>query len=257
MKKTVITRLDIRPRIIALLFLSILFFLPLKPAFTAALAGAIIIFSLAVDGPGATATALGRIMPVLILVVLLTPLFTRGGGAVISVNGRVLVTREGLDEIMRMAARFSGITLLFALFYHSTKEDELINGFGWFGLPFRGALVINLSLRFIPEMFVLYRRVKDAHSLRDPGGESRKGLKRVMDRFGRTLPHLTSVLILSLKKIAPLSMSLHLRGGDISKGRGVLNPLPRGKRVFFQFAGLFLCICAIIIALVTHPGVMV
>ncbi|MBI9101419.1 MAG: energy-coupling factor transporter transmembrane protein EcfT [Spirochaetales bacterium] len=246
---------DIRPRLVGLILISVLLFLPVQVFLVAGFVLFLLLLSLSADGFKTTFRTLGRILPILILVTLLTPLFSRSGELFLSIRGITIVTTGGLDETVRMISRFTGITLGFAVFFHSTEGDELITGLEWFGLPFRGALVINLALRFIPEMFSLYARVRDAHSLRGGGEHQKRGIKKVLHKFSQTLPHLTSVLILSMKKITPLSMSLHLRGAEISKGRSSYHSLPDGRRIVIQFLILILIIAGITTTLVMNRWV--
>jgi len=113
-------------------------------------------------------------------------------------------------------------------------------------------LVLNLTLRFIPSLFDLYRRVEDAHSLRR-AGEVNQG-NSLFHRMGRLLPTLTSVLILSVKRIAPLSMTLELRGIGLKNKRTTYAGLPRHPRVVFEFIGVLILLGIITCVLVIFSG---
>lgn len=164
----------------------------------------------------------------------------------------IILTTGGLEETGRLLCRFTGITICFALFYITTPAESFIASLRWFGLPFKAALVLNLTLRFIPSLFTLYQRVEDAHSLRR-SGESAGG-RGFFGRLKRLLPTLTSVLIQAVKRIAPLSMTLELRGIGAAGRRTSYIRLPRGKKVKFQFLGTFLFMGILIAVLVISPG---
>ena len=112
--------------------------------------------------------------------------------------------------------------------------------------------MLNLTLRFIPSLFTLYRRVEDAHSLRR-AGESSRG-RGFFGRLGRLLPTLTSVLIQAVKRIAPLSMTLELRGVGGAGRRTSFVRLPRNRRTAVQFAGVLLFMGIVLSILVIFPG---
>ena len=254
MKNRNLPALDIRPRFLALLMVTALFFLPLNPAFPAGLLGLLLLLSLTSAGPAGTGRVLAQVLPLLVMVLLFTPFFSREGRVLVSAAGRVILTSGGVRETLILLCRFSGITLLFSLFAGSTTSREFIAALTWFGLPYRGALVINLTLRAIPELLDLYRRVRDAHSLREPADRTGRRSPRVLRKFLRVVPHLTSVLIITIKRIEPLSMSLELRGAEISRGRTLREPLPGGRRLFLHFLFLILLTIPAVWFLVKTPS---
>ncbi len=255
MRKNLLSDFDIRPRLLTLIFMVTLFFLPLKVAVLAFYLGVGLVFSLVFSGVSVTVRTIKTILPLLIMVSILSPLFYRSGEAFFSIGNRVILTREGVDDTIRLLCRFSGISLVFFFFFSSSNGNELVDCLRWYGLPFRAALVINLTLRFIPEMMSLYKRVRDAHSLRIPETEDGSFFRRFFLRFSRLLPHLTSVLILTAKRIAPLSMSLHLRGADIMDGRSSFHPLSFGRKVIIHFSLFLIFTGGIIVCLVMNPWV--
>jgi len=246
--------LDIRPRLAALLLVTVLFFLPLNLAFLGGLLGLLLLLSLIATGPAGTGRVLTQVLPLLVMVLLFTPFFSREGRVLVSAGSRVILTSGGVRETMTLLCRFSGITLLFSLFSGSTTSREFIAALTWFGLPYRGALVINLTLRAIPELLDLYKRVRDAHSLRVPTDTTGRKGNRILRKFLRVVPHLTSVLIITIKRIEPLSMSLELRGAEISRGRTVREPLPGGQRLVLHFLFLILVTIPAVWFLVKTPS---
>ena len=257
----ILSRFDVRPRLLALLFFIILFFLPFTLPVLGILLGTTVIVSLLLSGPSRTAGVIKPVLPLLVMVVLFTPLFFPRGRVLLTLGTRVVLTWPGLREVLMLLCRFSGITLVFALFGFGTKSDEFIACLRWYGLPFRAALIINLTLRSVPELLELYRRVRDAHSLRAPYAEplGKKKKKRPgsgwIKRLLSVVPHLTSVLIITVKRIEPLSMSLELRGAGIRTGRTVLRPLPGGKKLILHFGIFVLMAGFLVFLLVKTPSV--
>ncbi|MBN2051344.1 MAG: energy-coupling factor transporter transmembrane protein EcfT [Spirochaetales bacterium] len=225
-------RFDGRAKLILLVGSAAFFFYPLPPVFlAAALVAWVLVFALTI-GLKEAGTPLRSILPVLILVALLTPLFNRQGTPLISVKGMVLATTAGLEETVRMLLRFSGVTLTFYLYFRTTDLQTILLSLRWFGLPFRSSLVVTLAFRYIPHFADLYRQVSDAHSLRaGEGTSSSRGFLKGVKAF---FPTLTSVLIQSVKSIDPLSMALEIRGVGGGKARTSYGVLPGGARFFSQ-----------------------
>jgi len=243
-------RFDPRPKIILLAAGAVFFFLPLRLEVLGA--GLMLLL---VPGGLVLKTRLLRvlssILPILILVALLTPFFYRQGTPIWQMGETVVLTLRGLEETGRLLIRFTGITAVFALFYLTTPAERFLSALEWYGLPFRAALVMSLTLRFIPSLFTLYQRVEDAHSLRRAGElADRNGFFR---RFRNLLPTLTSVLIQAVKKIGPLSMSLELQGVGLSSRRTRFVRLPRFRDVAFQFLLVLLILSLLVTVLVIFP----
>jgi energy-coupling factor transport system permease protein len=102
--------------------------------------------------------------------------------------------------------------MVFYLFIGTTNPDELILAFRWFRLPYAVCLVLSLALGYIPTIRTLYDQVRDAHRLRlaeEKGGGEGRGLFK---RLREAIPTLTSVLILSVRRIPTLAMALECRG---------------------------------------------
>jgi energy-coupling factor transport system permease protein len=210
----------------------VVFFLPLRLAHLGAyLAASVLLIGISL-GVGELWRPIRTILPILVLVLVLTPPFHREGNPLIGEFR--LLTDQGLEEAIRLLMRFTGITLLFFAYLRTTDPDRLVLSLRWFGLPFGAALVISIAFQYIPNFRVLYDQVRDAHRLRQaaaiPGaaaGASRpSGLFR---RLGRSIPALTSVLILSVRRIPVLAMALESRGVGRGNRRTAYRSLPSGR----------------------------
>lgn len=207
-------RFDARAKLLLLLPVTASFFVPSSPA-----AGGVLVLLLAAViaaafGPRELAVPLKPILPVLVLVCLLTPPFTRGGRVLVEIAGFPLVTAAGLGATLAILVRFTGLTLGFFAVFRSVELNELMAGLRWFGLPFSLCLLVIVAFRSIPSLGQTYHNVQDAHRLR--GGTEllapgrRRG--RTRGRLTAFLPVLTSVLIQAVKAIPVLAMVLESRG---------------------------------------------
>ena len=236
---------DPRAKLISLLAFVIALFLPVRVVafapYIAALCG-LIVLSLRFRE---LALPILTILPILILVLLLTPPFHRTGTVLIRFFGWTYLTTGGLTEAMRMICRFSGITLAFFLYFRTTDLDSFILALRWFGLPFRAALVATLAFRYIPFMFDLYGNIVDAHKLRLPAeSKPRRGFGRLVE----LMPVLTSVLIQAVKSIPTLSMALEMRGIGRSETRTSLREMKKGANLLIHFVA-----AAALVALIYGP----
>ncbi|HTP59222.1 MAG TPA: energy-coupling factor transporter transmembrane component T [Spirochaetia bacterium] len=252
---------DARAKLILLVPAVACFFLPV-PFWTQlpALAGfgLLIIFSLGVSELWKPLRAIG---PVLILICVLTPPFTRNGVPLLSISGFPLVTSTGLQATLSTVTRFAGITLAFVAVFRSMEPEHLALALQWFGAPYTMALTFMLALRYIPSLGATWRNVQDAHKLRvapraplgrEPPGRPRSARAlpaRSPTRWRDSLPVLTSVLIQAVKGIPALAVALECRGFGRRAPRTSLLALKTGK----GFAGdLIVCLIAAIL-LVAPP----
>jgi energy-coupling factor transport system permease protein len=161
---------------------------------------------------------LRSILPIIILTAVLTPPFNTEGEALLRFGERVILSSSGLYLTAGLILRFTGITAAFYLFFSTTETASFILALRAFGMPFRAALTVTISLRYIPDMFSTYGRISDAHKLRT-AGIARKGRRKgFLHRFNNLFPVLISVLIHAVKSIPALAMALD------SKGFGRNNP---------------------------------
>jgi energy-coupling factor transport system permease protein len=213
---------------LALLFI-VLFFLPLRLPLLAAYLG---IVSLALGlflGFRELLRPLRTIGPLLLLVLLLTPPFYRGGQVYLSLGGFTLLSAEGAREAARLALRLTGITFAFFALLRSTDPADLILALRAFGLPFAAGLVVSVALQYLPGLKSLYEQVQDAHRLRR--AENSPPAARGLRAAQALIPQLTSVLILSIRRIPILAMALELRGVGLKTPRTSLRRLPGGRRL--------------------------
>lgn len=225
-------RYDARAKLVNVLTLVVIFFLPLRLPFLAGYLAAVAALIVCLLGVGELWRPIRAILPILVLVLLLTPPFHREGTPL--VGHFPLVTDLGFREALRLSVRFTGITLLFFAYLRTTDPERLVLALRWFGLPFGAALVISIAFQYIPNFKVLYDQVRDAHRLRQTaappdGPAGRSGRRGIFRRLAGSVPALTSVLILSVRRIPVLAMVLESRGVGRTDRRSSYHTLPSGR----------------------------
>jgi energy-coupling factor transport system permease protein len=197
-------------------------------------------------GPANTARPIRLILPILVLVLLLTPPFHRQGDPLIAIRGVTVLSAAGLSLSLRLIVRFTGITLIFYLFVGTTDPDTLILAFRWFRIPFSASLVLSIALEYIPAIRTVYDQVQDAHRLRQAGSQAepvgigagappcgkrgKRPTKRgLIKRLRESVPILTSVLIVSVRRIPTLAMALECRGVGRKNRRSSYRTLKSGR----------------------------
>jgi energy-coupling factor transport system permease protein len=222
-------RLDPRCKLPLAALFTALFFLPLPLPLLAAYLGFVSLAIWLSLGFRELLRPLRTIAPLLLLVLLLTPPFHRGGQVYFRLGGLTLLSADGALEAARLALRLTGITFSFFALLRSTDPADLILALRAFGLPFGAGLVVSVALQYVPGLKSLYDQVQDAHRLRraENSGPASKGLRAAQ----ALIPQLTSVLILSIRRIPALAMALELRGVGLKTPRTSLRRLPGGRRL--------------------------
>ncbi len=228
--------LDPRPKFIMLVCFVVLFL----AESTLAVQGAMLIFILfwvgLSLGPRRVLTPVKSILPILVLTALLTPPFNTDGAVLLEIGQRRILTDRGLLLTAALIIRFTGITAGFYLFFSTTETGPFILALRAFGLPYRAALTVTISLRYIPDMFSTYGRISDAHKLRRAGFEEREAGRRhgFRHRLNNMFPVLVSVLIHAVKSIPALAMALDSKGLGRSNPRTSCRKLRPWKSIILQ-----------------------
>jgi energy-coupling factor transport system permease protein len=240
-------RFDPRAKLIVLLSGVVFLFLPntVFPSFLLTLAlAALIAGSLGAKELQKPITAL---LPILFFIVILTPLFRRGGSPLIVIGGVRILATEALRDIVSLSIRFLCITLLFYAVFRSTDPDGLVLALRASGLPYGAALMLIIALRTIPSLSAAYRDVTDAHKLRRAGaGREDRGSRAIV-------PVLTSVLIHAIKGIPLLAMALESRGYGRRGRRTSYAVLKSGRPLALDLAVAALIVAVLILCLLLPP----
>ena len=210
-------RFDPRVKLVLLVFFLTYIFLPVPIALHGGLLLLLVMVTATSLGVRMVFTPIIAVWPILVLIAVLTPPFYLQDPFLIT--GRLLL-------------RFTSISYLFSLFFRTTEMSTVILTLRWFRLPYNAALVITMSLRFIPYLGGVYRQVQDAHRLR-MGADS--STNRFSHRLASLIPSLTSVMIYSIRTIPELSMSLEHRGfgaSGLRKKRRAYKSLNNDRKLF-------------------------
>ena len=233
-------RTDPRARLLALLGFSACFLVPAEPLALLLLAAACLAVAGVALGGRQAAGLLRGLAPALVFIALLTPPFTRGGTALVTVAGFPLLTTAGVRAVVVYVSRLSGIAAVFFTLLRTLRLEELVLALRWFGAPFPAALAVTVTFRYIPFLAGTWHEVKDAHRLRGTG--TGPG------------PVLTAVMVKAVKTIPTLAMALESRGFGRREHRTSLVALPPSRR-FTLHAFAVAAVCAAILVLLLLPSV--
>ena len=235
MRKSFLYKADPRLKLIIMLIYTAAFFCPISALRYGLLLVPVVAAGFITCGFKPFLSVFKLILPLLILTVLVTPFFS------------------GIHETVRIILRFIGITALFFLYFKTTDSDQFIQTLRFFGMPYRIALIISISISYIPLLLDTYHDADSAHKLRYT--ESCPAINRwnFIARFHAILPVLASVLIQAVKNIPTLAMALEIRGVGKAKPT-VFRPIQCETPLYKQFLLYFIPIIAIILILVIYAA---
>lgn len=154
-------------------------------------------------------------IPVLVMIVVLWPLFSPGApGAVLVALGPVRVTTQALLTGVMMALRITGMGFACFTMLFTTDQTAIVRAMVQLGLPYRFGLMVASALRYLPTFFSLIDTVTDAQRAR---GLELSG-RNLFRRMSQYLPILVAVVISSLKMSDNLSNALESRAFGV-RGR--------------------------------------
>lgn len=225
--KGILYKLDPRAKVIATLVACFFVFLPMY--FNALIIFSLILIFLSYYSVGVKNTngIIKAIVPMIILVLIFSPLYERSGTPLLFFKNRLIVTREGLLHSLTLTFRFFSITFACSLLFLTTKMNDFILALQSFFIPYKICLTISLVFRTIPTIFEAFNQISDSHSLRRSNESKKKKLKNLF-------PTLTSALVVSLKTIPALAMALEARGYGLNNKRTNYHQLSKNKYFIIQ-----------------------
>jgi len=248
--------LDPRPKLILLVFFCTAFVLPVPAALLIPHLILIALITALCLGARDLTRPILSIMPILLLILILTPIFFRGGRPLVRLYTWVILSSGGLNETARIFVKFIGITLSFHLFFRTTDLNDLILSLRWFGLPYRLALAVTIAFRYIPDMITTYSNIVGGgssesakHNTPQKASTRSRVRVRLITRLRNLLPVLTSVLIYAIKRIPTLSMALEARGFGRKNTRTNYLELKSRKSLLLEFLITFLIVCLLLVPL--------
>ena len=218
-------RFDVRPKLLFTLLYSVsVFLIHSWYGLSAAILLPSAIFFLSLGGKELWKAFL-RLLPVLVLLVIFIPLQDRDGRALLSISGTVIVTREGLGRVCRLAVRFSSLSLILMLMIFTERSENIIRGLRFYHLPYSVSLLLSMILRFIPYLGAEFEEIRDAMSLRLREGK----------RGFPVMPSITAFTVAAVRMIPDTAASLEERGYGRS-GRTEYGKLEYAPGLLTQFA---------------------
>jgi len=106
------------------------------------------------------------LLPLLVVVLVLTTLFSGGGGPAWFTLGPLRVTPAGFYQAALLAARLLSLGLVFFFWLSTTDQGEMVRGFVALKLPYEWGLTLALALRYLPILAGLMEQVREAQEAR-------------------------------------------------------------------------------------------
>ena len=245
-KNTFLHRLDPRIKLLFLLVLSVYFFLPLTCVKYYSVIAFVLFVGIFSIGFKRIIKPIKAIFPLLVMIILFTPLFYPDGKIYIMLFNYPIVTDKGLYEAFYIIGRFFGLTLLFYLFIKTTRIEDVTLSLRFFKLPYKAALIISLTFRYLPYAASVYENTTDAHKMRLTNYSETVSKWNFPARFKKLLSVLASVLIQSVKSIPNLAMVLETRGIGGSSKPGKIQKMDGIKKLSGQIILSFFIISIIL-----------
>lgn len=229
----VLYRFDPRAKLLFVVFMCVLFFLPLSLTGLWGTVMLILAFGWYAVGMQHLGRTAKTILFMLCFMVLFSPLSSREGEVLLSIGSMVILTQGAVLQTARLMARFVGITYLCVLLFQTTRMSEVLLALRWYRLPYRAALLVTLTFRFIPYIAETFALIEDSHKLREPGLE--EDAVRAKGRLRRLFPTLVSALVVALRSVPMLAMSLEHRGFGRGNARTAFHVLVPWTKRFTHF----------------------
>ena len=220
---------DIRAKLIFSILISIALFFIDTWFILLSLALFFILLSLYSVGIKETWKGFLRLLPILIFLVLLSPLQDRSGEGAYFIKGFKLVTYDGLWTVFRVAMRFISISFAFMLLIETERSEKIISALEWFHPSYKVALMFSLVLRYIPYLGSLYEDIRLSMSLREKEGK----------RGYPIMPTITALTVAAIKMVPNTASALEERGFGL-KSRKPSNKLGITFSSFTQIAISFI-----------------
>lgn len=244
--KSFLHKCDPRIKLFFLLFLLVYFFLPLPLFKYLILTASIVVTGIVATGLKDMLNPLKIIAPLLILILILTPPFYTGGRVYLELFDKPIITGDGLSEACHLIVRFLSLTYIFHIFLRTTKIEELVLSLRFFGISYKIALVISMTMRYIPYIISMYEGTLDAHRMRLTVSSPVISKWNFLARFLHLLSVLTSVLIQAVRSIPCSAMALETKGVGRSNPPGKMKKMKGISKLYSELILSFIIILVIV-----------
>jgi len=162
-----------------------------------------------------------RLLPLLMMILILQPVFAPGPGPDLLRLGPVRWTAAGLWDAVSFALRAAALAFVAAVLLLTTDPTRLVQGLVKMGLPYPWGLTIGLAIRYLPTTYGLFVAVSEAQQARGWSVGRGDFVKRVRSY----LPILVATIIASLRMSDNLGLALAARGLGYARRRTALYDL--------------------------------
>lgn len=177
--------------------------------------------------------------PLLVLVFLLTALFTQAGDAAAWLRaGPAALTPGSLLLAVMLTLRLLALALVIFLWLFTTDQAAMVRGFMAMGLPYTWGLTLALALRYVPIFAGLFDQVREAQQAR--GLDLGQG--RFLHRVNLYRPILVSMIIIAVRQSEQLGWALESRGLGASGVPRTTYRRPRMGRVDWILTAILLAV---------------
>jgi energy-coupling factor transport system permease protein len=175
-------------------------------------------------------------VPLLIMIPLLWPLFYQEGTVLVSL-GPIQITSLGLLRGIAAALRIAALAFVWFVMLFTTDQARLILGLVRLGLPYSWGLTTAVALRYLPILQLTYASASDAQQAR---GLDLRG-RRFIAAARAQLPILVAVLIGALRSSETLALALQARAYAPNRPRSTYHELHLTRA-----DGLVIAACAVV-----------
>jgi energy-coupling factor transport system permease protein len=148
------------------------------------------------------------LLPLLLMILILQPLFAPGPGPDLARLGPIRITGDGLLEGVSFALRAAALAFLAAALLLTTETTGLVQGLVKLGLPYPWGLTVGLAVRYLPTTYGLFVNVREAQQAR--GWIVHEG--SFFRRARAHVPILVATIIAALRLSDNLGLALAARG---------------------------------------------
>jgi energy-coupling factor transport system permease protein len=165
-----------------------------------------------------------RLVPLLVLILILQPLFAPGPGPDLLRVGPVRLTVAGLLDGVSFAARAAALAFIAAVLLLTTDPAQLVQGLVKLGLPYPLGLMVGMAFRYVPTTYGLFVTIGEAQQAR--GWIMGEG--SFLRRARSYLPILVATIIAALRMADNLGLALAARGLGYPARRTALHDIQFG-----------------------------
>jgi len=148
------------------------------------------------------------LLPLLLMILILQPLFVPGPGPDLARLGPIRITADSLLEGVSFALRAAALAFLAAALLLTTETTDLVQGLVKLGLPYPWGLTVGLAMRYLPTTYGLFVDVREAQQAR--GWMVNEG--NLFRRARAYVPILVATIIAALRLSDNLGLALAARG---------------------------------------------